>query len=59
MAGMLCFVQADWPLIGSAFTTREVHVLWPKRLAMMLADGGDRVDVAATRESIAAQFRTA
>lgn len=56
---MLCFVQADWPLIGSAFTTREVHVLWPKRLAMMLADGGDRVDVAATRESIAAQFRTA
>lgn len=59
VAGVLCFVQDDWPLIGGAFTTREVHVLWLKRLAVVLADGGDRVDVAATRESIAAQFSTA
>jgi hypothetical protein len=30
--GVLCFVEADWPLIGGAFTTRDVDVLWPKKL---------------------------
>ncbi len=30
--GVLCFVDADWPLIGGSFTTRGVEVLWPKRL---------------------------
>lgn len=38
-AGALCFVEADWPLIGGAFATRGVHVLWPKRLAKTLAAG--------------------
>lgn len=58
--GALCFVEADWPLIGGAFSTREVHVLWPKRLAKLLAEqtAGD-VDVAATCESVAARFKSA
>ncbi len=30
--GILCFVEADWPLIGGSFTTRGVSVLWPKKL---------------------------
>jgi hypothetical protein len=30
--GVLCFVEADWPLIGGAFTTRGVLVVWPKKL---------------------------
>lgn len=30
--GALCFVEADWPLIGGAFTTRGVQALWPKKL---------------------------
>ncbi|MGH8826407.1 MAG: hypothetical protein ACRDVZ_02180, partial [Jiangellaceae bacterium] len=52
VTGVLCFVEADWPLIGGPFTTREVHVLWPRRLAKILADGRDgHVEVAATRES--------
>jgi Nuclease-related domain len=29
--GMLCFVGADWPLIGGAFVTAGVHVLWPRK----------------------------
>lgn len=29
---VLCFVEADWPLIGGAFTTRGVEALWPKKL---------------------------
>ena len=30
--GVLCFVEADWPLIGGTFTTRGVQALWPKKL---------------------------
>ena len=30
--GVLCFVEADWPLLGGNFTTRDVHTLWPKKL---------------------------
>lgn len=38
--GVLCFVEADWPLIGGSFRTRGVEVLWPKRLYQQLkADG--------------------
>ena len=32
VTGVLCFIEADWPLIGGAFTTRGVEVLWPKKL---------------------------
>jgi Nuclease-related domain len=38
--GVLCFVEADWPLIGGAFTTRGVEVLWPKRLYPRLGAEG-------------------
>jgi DNA-directed RNA polymerase subunit RPC12/RpoP len=38
VTGALCFVEADWPLIGGAFATRGVHVLWPKRLAKFLSE---------------------
>jgi hypothetical protein len=38
--GVLCFVEADWPLIGGSFTTRRVQALWPKKLYPQLeADG--------------------
>ena len=38
--GVLCFVEADLPLIGGSFTTRGVQALWPKRLYPKLkADG--------------------
>jgi hypothetical protein len=38
--GVLCFVEADWPLIGGAFTLRRVQVLWPNKLyARLQADG--------------------
>lgn len=38
--GVLCFVEADWPLIGGSFTTREVSVLWPKKLYPLLDEVG-------------------
>ena len=37
---VLCFVGADWPLIGGSFTTRGVMVLWPRKLYPLLAADG-------------------
>jgi hypothetical protein len=37
---VLCFIEADWPLIGGSFTTRGVEVLWPKRLYPKLQSDG-------------------
>jgi hypothetical protein len=57
--GALCFVEADWPLIGGAFATREVQVMWPKRLAKLLTESEGHVDVAALRGVLAAHFKPA
>ena len=38
--GVLCFVEADWPLIGGAFATRGVQALWPKKLYPQLRGEG-------------------
>jgi hypothetical protein len=38
--GVLCFIEAEWPLIGGSFTTRGVEVLWPKRLYPKLQSDG-------------------
>ena len=38
--GVLCFVEADWPLIGGDFTTRGVYVAWPKKLQKRLQTVG-------------------
>ena len=59
VTGALCFVEADWPLIGGAFTTRGVHALWPKRLAKLLTEAEGSVDVPAAREALAAHFKPA
>lgn len=57
VTGAICFVEADWPLVGGAFTTRGVHVLWPKRLAKILTDALPAgVNVVAVRERLAAHF---
>lgn len=38
--GALCFVEADWPLIGGPFTVRDVLVSAPKRLYPRLREDG-------------------
>lgn len=46
--GVLCFVDADWPIIGGSFTTRAVEALWPRKLYPKLqADGPLTVDAVA------------
>ncbi|WP_256796198.1 hypothetical protein [Terrabacter sp. Ter38] len=31
--GVLCFAEADWPLIGCSFTTCGVQACWPSKLS--------------------------
>ncbi len=38
--GVLCFVEAEWPLFGGSFTTREVQALWPRKLYPQLVAEG-------------------
>lgn len=38
--GVLCFVDADWPLIGGSFAVQGVSAMWPKKLKAMLAQPG-------------------
>lgn len=60
VTGVLCFVEADWPLIGGAFVTRDIPVLWPKRLVRALAaETTGEVDVAATCGLVALRFKSA
>ncbi|KRB75055.1 NERD domain protein [Nocardioides sp. Root190] len=40
VTGVLCFIEADWPLIGGAFASRGVEVLWPKKLYPRLSTEG-------------------
>lgn len=59
VTGALCFVEADWPLVGGAFTTRDVHAVWPKWLAKLLGEAEGSVDMPATREALASHFKPA
>lgn len=56
--GVLCFVEADWPLIGGSFSTRGVEVLWPKKLAKQLQLPGDLTEpeIEQVHRSLAAAF---
>lgn len=61
--GVLCFVDADWPLVGGSFITRGVRVLWPKLLAKVLTEPHGRTtsveEVQATTRALLAHFPAA
>jgi hypothetical protein len=38
--GVLCSIEADWPIFGGAFQTRGVEVTWPKRVYPKLHEPG-------------------
>lgn len=55
--GILCFVDADWPLIGGDFSVRGVRVIWPKRLAKELLESvAPKLDVEELSRLLAAKF---
>lgn len=57
--GVLCFVEADSPMIGGTFTTRGVSVVWPRQLSKMLDGAGGEVDVQTVRDRLSEVFRPA
>jgi hypothetical protein len=59
--GSLCFVDADWPLLGGDFTIDGVSVLWPKRVAKHIAQpwNVDADKVAQIYECLGAAFPSA
>lgn len=57
--GMLCFVDADWPLIGGSFAVRGVRVTWPNRLARELESKSPAIhDVQAAAKFLTSQFHS-
>ena len=38
--GMLCFLDADWPLMGGSFRVRGFDILWPRLLQKAVGSGG-------------------
>ncbi len=56
--GVLCFVEADWPLIGGTFTTAGINVVHPKKLAAMITAAGNLTMEATTpmHKHLAAAF---
>lgn len=58
--GVLCFVDADWPLLEASFKVDGVEVLWPRKLVERLTSTGtEDVDVDEVAANIAVRFRSA
>jgi len=56
--GMLCFVDADWPLIGGSFRIAQIDVLWPGKAAEKLTSPGalTPADIDLIHHDLAAAF---
>ncbi len=59
--GTLCFIEADWPLIGGSFVIADVAVVWPKKLAEGLTAPGamSEAEVETTHRTLARAFPAA
>jgi hypothetical protein len=58
VTGILCFVDADWPLIGGSFAISGIRVAWPKKTAELITDNGNAnmEQVQAIQRELAAAF---
>lgn len=58
---MLCFLDAEWPLIGGSFVIEDVHVLWPKKIREHVLRYGslDQTAIEHWHRVLATTFRTA
>jgi len=58
--GVLCFLEADWPLIGGSFTVDRVQVVWPRLLIkQMTVETAEVLDIDAIHARLAEAFPTA
>ncbi|WP_237565825.1 nuclease-related domain-containing protein [Ornithinimicrobium cerasi] len=55
---VLCFVEADWPLLGGDFVVRDVTVTWPRKLAVTIDRPGPLTEeqIAALHQRLATAF---
>lgn len=55
--GVLCFLEADWPLIGGSFTVDGIHVLWPRLLIKRMTETASQpIDVDTIHARLATAF---
>jgi hypothetical protein len=56
--GMLCFVEAEWPLLGGDFMIDGVEVLWPRRAVARVTSAGslDSAEIATAFRALAVRF---
>jgi hypothetical protein len=54
--GVLCFVDADWPLVGAFFSIRGVRVVSPRKLSKLLDEASGGTDVRGVRDRLARAF---
>jgi hypothetical protein len=60
VTGVLCFLEADWPLMGGSFRVDGVHVLWPRLLVQRVTDAPPQlVDVDLIHTQLARAFPSA
>lgn len=58
--GALCFLEADWPLIGGSFTVDSIHVLWPRLLIKRVTEAVPQaIDVETLHSRLAKAFPAA
>lgn len=55
--GVLCFFDADWPLVGGSFAVNGVLVVWPRLLVKRINEATSvGVDVDAVQQRLSAAF---
>lgn len=60
IAGVLCFLEADWPLLGGSFTVDGVHVVWPRLLVKRMTEAPSvDIDVSGAYARLAEAFPVA
>lgn len=59
VSGVLCFIDADWPLIGAFFSTRGVGVVSPRKLSKILHEASGEMDGHTVRDRLARAFPAA
>jgi len=61
VTGVLCFVEADWPLFGGSFMVDGLHVLWPAKAAELIRKPGslDEATIERVYQTLARALPTA
>jgi hypothetical protein len=59
VSGVLCFIDADWPLVSAFFSIRGVRVVSPRKLSKALAEASGELDVRTVRDRLAHAFPAA